>query len=38
MTGREAAGCILMFTAVIVAQLSTAFRGKHAEKTEVETV
>ena len=38
MTGRELAGCILMFTAVIVAQLSTAFRGKHAEKTEVETV
>ncbi len=38
MTGRELAGCILMFTAVILAQLSTAFRGKHAEKTEVETV
>ena len=27
MTGREAAGCVLMFTAVILAQLSTAIRG-----------
>ena len=30
MTGREAVGCILMFTAVILAQLSTAVRGKRA--------
>ena len=27
MNGREAAGCVLMFTAVILAQLSTAIRG-----------
>ena len=27
MTGREAAGCVLMFTAVLLAQLSTAIRG-----------
>lgn len=32
MTGREAAGCLLMFTAVILAQLSTAIRGKHTGK------
>ena len=38
MTGRETAGCILMVAAVILAQLSTALRGKHTEKTEVETV
>ena len=34
MTGREAAGCVLMFTAVILAQLSTAIREKHAVKEE----
>jgi drug/metabolite transporter (DMT)-like permease len=38
MTGREAAGCVLMFTAVILAQLSTAMREKHAQKAEAETV
>ena len=30
MTGREAAGCILMFIAVILAQLSTAVQEKRA--------
>ena len=38
MTGREAAGCVLMFMAVILAQLSTAMREKHAQKAEAETV
>ena len=38
MTGREAAGCVLMFTAVILAQLSTAMREKHAQKAEAEAV
>ena len=32
MTGREAAGCVLMFAAVILAQLSTVWKGKHAKK------
>ena len=32
MTGREAAGCVLMFTAVILAQLSTVLKGKHPTK------
>ena len=32
MTGREVAGCVLMFTAVILAQLSTAVRMKHPAK------
>ena len=38
MTGREAAGCVLMFTAVILAQLSTALQGKHTQKAEAEAV
>ncbi len=38
MTGREAAGCILMFTAVILAQLSTAVRGKRAGRKKEITV
>jgi len=29
MTGREATGCILMFAAVILAQLSTVLKGTH---------
>jgi len=32
MTGREIAGCVLMFTAVILAQLSTAIRIRHPGK------
>ena len=32
MTGREAAGCVLMFTAVILAQLSTVMKEKRAGK------
>ena len=32
MTGREAGGCVLMFTAVILAQLSTVMRGKKPGK------
>ncbi len=36
MTGREAAGCVLMFTAVILAQLSTAIRVKHKERGRVQ--
>lgn len=32
MTGREVAGCVLMFTAVILAQLSTVVRMKHPAK------
>ncbi len=38
MTGREAAGCVLMFTAVILAQLSTAVRGKRAGRKKEITV
>ena len=38
MTGREAAGCVLMFTAVILAQLSTAMKGKRAEKEKENAV
>ena len=32
MTGREIAGCVLMFAAVILAQLSTVLKGKHVIK------
>ena len=32
MTGREIAGCVLMFCAVILAQLSAAFKGNRAQK------
>ena len=32
MTGREIAGCVLMFCAVILAQLSAAFKGNHTQK------
>ena len=32
MTGREAAGCVLMFAAVILAQLSTVLKGKRGIK------
>jgi len=33
MTGRETAGCLMMFTAVILAQLSPVIEGKLAGKT-----
>lgn len=32
MTGREIAGCVLMFCAVILAQLSAAFKGNRTQK------
>ena len=32
MSGREAAGCVLMFAAVILAQLSTIMKEKHLRK------
>jgi len=32
MTGREAAGCVLMFSAVILAQLSTVMKKTHGRK------
>ena len=38
LTGREAAGCILMFTAVILAQLSTAMKDRRAGSAKEETV
>ena len=34
MTGKEAAGCVLMFTAVILAQLSTLMKKKKAAKEQ----
>ena len=37
MTGREAAGCVLMFTAVILAQLSTAMKDRRAGIAKEET-
>ena len=38
MTGRETAGCVLMFTAVILAQLSTAMKDRRAGIAKEETV